>query len=320
MPFKIFDTLEVTIKNGVDLEAADFNGFSDPYVIVQTKALVDEKLPSYLKEAAKGWKQKTSIKKKDLNPTWNETKTFHSVYCLDKGEGIKVLFKVFDWDMLSRDDAIGKAEIVINFDKLEHNKEYSETLKLTDCKSGSLNITYKVVNFNQCRVESGYQYHNLFTPPVAELCAPKDFSLLSSSSVGVASVAIFANMKKGYVLLSTLTKLESGDLDFAAIAKNMSEDRFREMRKEYSKVDIKSRDENVNPDPHCKNKFITHILEFVLNVEKKGLKMIGTLRIVGHSNGYLGIYVYMEPQESLYSSGSGQTELARISESTIFLN
>ena len=30
MPFKIFDTLEVTIKNGVDLEAADFNGFSDP--------------------------------------------------------------------------------------------------------------------------------------------------------------------------------------------------------------------------------------------------------------------------------------------------
>ena len=82
-------------------------------VIVQTKALVDEKLPSYLKEAAKGWKQKTSIKKKDLNPTWNETKTFHSVYCLDKGEGIKVLFKVFDWDMLSRDVSIDWSKMMM---------------------------------------------------------------------------------------------------------------------------------------------------------------------------------------------------------------
>ena len=104
MPFKYGDFLTVTIKNATNLEAADFNGKSDPYVLVQAKSITDQKLESYLKQTAKGWKQKTRVIKKELNPTWNEKKTFYSLSYLDKtGQGIKLLFKVYDWDMLSRD-------------------------------------------------------------------------------------------------------------------------------------------------------------------------------------------------------------------------
>lgn len=83
--------LHCFLENGVNLLSADVNGFSDPYVILST---AHQSI-------------KSSIKKKTLNPVWNEmillnVKDFNS-------ESLKL--DVFDWDRFSKDDHLGYCEI-----------------------------------------------------------------------------------------------------------------------------------------------------------------------------------------------------------------
>ncbi|KAG2373508.1 hypothetical protein C9374_012115 [Naegleria lovaniensis] len=319
MPFAFLDSLSITVKRAADLEAADFNGKSDPYVLVQAKSLSTDAIPSYLKDIAKGWKQKTSVKKKNLNPEWNETKTFYHLDYLDKkNEGIKLLFKVYDWDMLSRDDFIGKAELILHNDKLEHEKVYEETLKLQDVKSGTLYISYKLCRHEQYVLDHEYSYIPLGTNPnlAAQLCVPKDFTMLSSSEVSGSHAAVLANMNTGHVIVVTYCKI--GELNWDQVSKNLTEERFREMKKEYSKVEIGEKKDLV-PEAHAKNKEITHILEIPLTVEKKGLAMFATMRMVGHSNGVLMIYVYTEPKTGYGSYRKGEDYVKKVSEnSTVY--
>jgi len=54
-----------------------------------------------------GSEEKTAIKKKTLNPVWNETFTFSlSHFAQLKRTTVNLEFKVFDWDKCSKDVSI----------------------------------------------------------------------------------------------------------------------------------------------------------------------------------------------------------------------
>ena len=217
-------------------------------------------------------------------------------------------------------DPIGQAEILLDGDKLEHDREYSEVLELTDCKSGTLYISYKIWSYEQDRVDKEFNFISPFQSGFAEICTPRQFSLISSSEETDAHNAVFADMKRAHVLLTKFIPFDS-NAKFADIAKQVSDQKISDMKKEYSKVEVKSKNEHVNPDPHCRNKLITNIMEYILLLEKKGgIRMWGTFRIVSHSNGKLGLYIYIEPQDALHSIlRMGEAEVARVSENTLFL-
>ena len=85
MGFGYQHRLQVTIEAGVDLTAADRNGYSDPYC----KVIVNGALP-----------RKTKRIKKTLNPVWHETFKFFAIYTTGK---LKLDFEVYDWDFLVKD-------------------------------------------------------------------------------------------------------------------------------------------------------------------------------------------------------------------------
>ena len=83
------DSFELVVEKGENLVAADLNGKSDPYV----KILLNE-----------CYDRKTQIRKKTLNPVWNETITFYNI-CMNKSF-ITLSFKVYDWDRFSKDVSV----------------------------------------------------------------------------------------------------------------------------------------------------------------------------------------------------------------------
>jgi len=87
-------TLKLKIIQGKNLAAKDTNGLSDPYVRV---TLLPEK------------KQRldTKIKRRTLNPTWNETFYFEG-FPINKLQSRVLHLHVYDYDRFSRDDSIGE--------------------------------------------------------------------------------------------------------------------------------------------------------------------------------------------------------------------
>ena len=85
------DSIQIRLIGGFDLEAADANGLSDPYCLVEH---VDPQVFRFDKI-------KTKVVKKTLSPVWNENFDLGNVK-LTTG---KVLFKVtvMDWDRFSKD-------------------------------------------------------------------------------------------------------------------------------------------------------------------------------------------------------------------------
>lgn len=80
---------QIQISHATRLPSMDSNGFSDPFCFI---IVGDRRL-------------KTSVKKKTLNPVWNETFTIPSKE-LRKTNG-EVLLEVIDKDEWTRDDFIG---------------------------------------------------------------------------------------------------------------------------------------------------------------------------------------------------------------------
>lgn len=84
----------MTIKKGKELPAKDLSGTSDPYVRVTL--LPDKK-----------HRLETKIKRRTLNPRWNETFYFEG-FPVQKLQSRILHLHVFDYDRFSRDDSIGE--------------------------------------------------------------------------------------------------------------------------------------------------------------------------------------------------------------------
>ncbi|CAG8699077.1 26791_t:CDS:2 [Gigaspora margarita] len=98
--------LKVTVVEAKNLKDEDVIGKSDPYI----ELWLD-----------KNYKQKTTTKSNTINPTYNETFTFHA-------DGQKYLhLKVMDKDLVS-DDEIGEGKVELS--KIKNG--YLETESITD--------------------------------------------------------------------------------------------------------------------------------------------------------------------------------------------
>ncbi|XP_026478603.1 synaptotagmin-7 isoform X2 [Ctenocephalides felis] len=87
-------TLVLRILQGKELPAKDLSGTSDPYVRVTL--LPDKK-----------HRLETKIKRRTLNPRWNETFYFEG-FPIQKLQSRVLHLHVFDYDRFSRDDSIGE--------------------------------------------------------------------------------------------------------------------------------------------------------------------------------------------------------------------
>ena len=97
MSFNETDTFELVIDKGENLVAADFNGFSDPYVKIMLNNVLY---------------RKTQIRKKTLNPVWNETVTFYYICSLK--DRLTLNFQVYDWDRFTKDVSLNFTPIRVD--------------------------------------------------------------------------------------------------------------------------------------------------------------------------------------------------------------
>jgi Ca2+-dependent lipid-binding protein len=86
--------LQITVVEGHDLPAGDSDGSVDPYVELRFK----------------GTKCKTKVVKKSKHPYWGETFTFTNSYFAQVDQ---LVIMVYDWDRLSRNDALTSNTISI---------------------------------------------------------------------------------------------------------------------------------------------------------------------------------------------------------------
>ncbi|KAM6980321.1 synaptotagmin-7b isoform 2-T2 [Aplochiton taeniatus] len=114
-------TLTVKILKGQDLPAKDFSGTSDPFV--KLYLLPDKK-----------HKLETKVKRKNLNPHWNETFLFEG-FPYEKVIQRTLYLQVLDYDRFSRNDPIGEVSIPLNKLDLANMQTFWKELK--PCSDGS---------------------------------------------------------------------------------------------------------------------------------------------------------------------------------------
>ncbi|KAM4700589.1 ras GTPase-activating protein 4-like [Discoglossus pictus] len=102
-----------TVFEARDLARKDRNGASDPFVRVQYNAKVQE----------------SSVVKKSCYPRWNEVFEFD----LEESFTDKLIIEVWDWDLVSRNDFLGK--VVINLNKLQTDVQEEGWFRLSPGKT-----------------------------------------------------------------------------------------------------------------------------------------------------------------------------------------
>lgn len=109
--------LNVELLQGKQLTAADLNGKSDPYCVLnlQNVDTKDQYKPYH----------RSSVQKKTLSPVWNEKFEFE---VLDT-DHLGLYLEVFDWDRISSDDFIGCATYPLR-NKLQPGNRFSVWLPL----------------------------------------------------------------------------------------------------------------------------------------------------------------------------------------------
>ncbi|XP_067090268.1 synaptotagmin-7 [Osmerus mordax] len=114
-------TLTVKVLKGQELPAKDFSGTSDPFV--KLYLLPDKK-----------HRLETKVKRKNLNPHWNETFLFEG-FPYEKVRERTLYLQVLDYDRFSRNDPIGEVSIPLNKVELGHMQTFWKELK--PCSDGS---------------------------------------------------------------------------------------------------------------------------------------------------------------------------------------
>ncbi|XP_031756135.1 synaptotagmin-7 isoform X3 [Xenopus tropicalis] len=114
-------TLTVKILKAQELPAKDFSGTSDPFVKIYL--LPDKK-----------HKLETKVKRKNLNPHWNETFLFEG-FPYEKVVQRVLYLQVLDYDRFSRNDPIGEVSIPLNKTDLTQMQTFWKELK--PCSDGS---------------------------------------------------------------------------------------------------------------------------------------------------------------------------------------
>ncbi|XP_040184365.1 synaptotagmin-7 isoform X1 [Rana temporaria] len=114
-------TLTVKIMKAQELPAKDFSGTSDPFVKI------------YLLPDKKN-KLETKVKRKNLNPHWNETFLFEG-FPYEKVVQRVLYLQVLDYDRFSRNDPIGEVSIPLNKTDLTQMQTFWKELK--PCSDGS---------------------------------------------------------------------------------------------------------------------------------------------------------------------------------------
>ncbi|XP_031257453.1 synaptotagmin-3-like isoform X1 [Pistacia vera] len=136
--------LRVKVARAMKLLKKDFLGTSDPYVKL---SLTGERLPS----------KKTTIKKRNLNPEWNE-----NFKLLVKEPQSQVLqLQVFDWDKVGRHDRLGMQLVPLKVLTPNETKEFTLDLlkhtNITDPKDKShrgqivVELTYVPFREDSCK-------------------------------------------------------------------------------------------------------------------------------------------------------------------------
>ncbi|XP_059057115.1 synaptotagmin-7 isoform X1 [Achroia grisella] len=108
-------TLILRIIQGKELPAKDLSGTSDPYVRVTL--LPDKK-----------HRLETKIKRRTLNPRWNETFYFEG-FPIQKLQSRVLHLHVFDYDRFSRDDSIGEVFLPLCQVDLSEKPSFWKALK-----------------------------------------------------------------------------------------------------------------------------------------------------------------------------------------------
>uniref|UniRef100_A0A4W3IIE3 Synaptotagmin-7 n=1 Tax=Callorhinchus milii TaxID=7868 RepID=A0A4W3IIE3_CALMI len=114
-------TFTVKILKATELPAKDFSGTSDPFVKIYL--LPDKK-----------HKLETKVKRKNLNPHWNETFLFEG-FPYEKVVQRIMYLQVLDYDRFSRNDPIGEVSLPLNKVDLTQTQTFWKDLK--PCSDGS---------------------------------------------------------------------------------------------------------------------------------------------------------------------------------------
>ncbi|XP_076749904.1 uncharacterized protein LOC143422843 isoform X2 [Xylocopa sonorina] len=132
--------MEVTLIRAKDLVAKDLNGFSDPFCELK---LNNET------------KYKSSIKKKTLNPCWDES----SIMGLPRnGESLDVV--LWDHDTFGMKDYLGKVSLTLDDIRRLSNNDQSHWFTLRGTKTGSVELKIKILS-EEYESQSTYTASNI---------------------------------------------------------------------------------------------------------------------------------------------------------------
>lgn len=144
---------KVKVVNARSLVAADANGKSDPYATIRwegtpkpyhKKQGKGEKKVKKAVKSGKLNKYQTTVQKKTLSPTWNQTFDFRVPAPVKPTDILTV--EVWDYDKFGEHDFLGSAHVEMA--GLLQGQERAQMYKLQGVKKGEIQLAITTMNFS----------------------------------------------------------------------------------------------------------------------------------------------------------------------------